>query len=484
MKKNLVRVITGILSSVILFTACTTTPKEGAVTPTTEPSAGATATDKPSDAVASTGEITVEFWSAPNAEQFKYWSAQAETFNAQKIAQDGKTIKVLVQQMPESPSSEAGIQNAIATASNPAISENINRGFAAILAQSDVVYNLEEESWFKDILATRDMGSAIEGWAIDSKQYVLPIYINPICYQWNMVGLRALGVTTPPTTVDEMKNVIELFRAQKETTMKDLGINATFYRPSFNRPDQWWEAWFDFQTQYASFNNGDGSWVDGDKLVLKEDIAKETLEFYGLLGDTMIMSELSTLWTADQVPYIFSISAPWDIKLYKEAGKTYGLEGDYVYAPPIVKKAGDKYGSFGDSKGLVLYKTDNITPEVHDAAVTYLKWLYSPENSAKTDLEWLKATKMLPVRGDISKNEVFKEFLADSVELQELSKFIPFSFPSMANAKMTEIQGALLEFGLAPYMNEAIKGKDFNVIDATPYVKKAFEQMKTVGELK
>ena len=40
--------------------------------------------------------------------------------------ENGKIVEVKVQQMPETPSSEAGIQNAIATGTAPAVSENIN----------------------------------------------------------------------------------------------------------------------------------------------------------------------------------------------------------------------------------------------------------------------------------------------------------------------------------------------------------------------
>ena len=59
--------------------------------------------------------------------------------------------------MPESPSSEAGIQNAIATGTVPAVSENINRGFAATLAASGAVYDLSGEAWFQEVIEARKM---------------------------------------------------------------------------------------------------------------------------------------------------------------------------------------------------------------------------------------------------------------------------------------------------------------------------------------
>ena len=86
--------------------------------------------------------ITVDFWTAPQQVQYDYWEAKAQAFNETKTEVNGKIVEVKVQQMPETPSSEAGIQNAIATGTAPAVSENINRGFAATLAASEVVYDL------------------------------------------------------------------------------------------------------------------------------------------------------------------------------------------------------------------------------------------------------------------------------------------------------------------------------------------------------
>ena len=67
------------------------------------------------------GVQEVDFWSAPNQGQYDYWVEKAEAFNATKTEVNGKVIEVKVQQMPESPSSEAGIQTAISTSTVPAV---------------------------------------------------------------------------------------------------------------------------------------------------------------------------------------------------------------------------------------------------------------------------------------------------------------------------------------------------------------------------
>lgn len=422
----------------------------------------------------------VDFWSAPNQAQYDYWLAKAEAFNETKTEVNGKVIEVQVQQMPETPSSEAGIQTAISTSTVPAVSENINTGFAATLAESGVIYDIQDEDWFKQIVANRAMESAIEGWKINGKQYVIPLYINPMAFQWNVKALEALGFDAPPATQAEYEAVIKAFVDEKDGKMAELGVTHTFYRPSLIRADQWWERWYDFQMVYQSYNGG-GNWVDGNTLSLNEESTKKAFEFIGILGNSVMTGEINPLWTQDQVPVLFSINAPWEISQLKEAGKEYGV--DYVYGPTIVENEGDTAYSYADSKGIVFYKHDSISQDEHDGAVAFVSWVYSAENSAQADLEWLNATNMMPVRGDLAENETFAPIMEELPALKGLAEYIPNAIPSMSHAKMTEIQTALTEAGLAPYMEEVLNAEPLNTPDAASYVEAAMSAMKTAGGL-
>lgn len=437
---------------------------------------GAAQTDKG----ASAGVQVVDFWSAPNQQQYTYWSEKAAAFNETKTQVNGKVVEVQVQQMPESPSSEAGIQTAISTGTVPAVSENINRGFAATLADSGVIYDIQDEEWFKQIVTNRAMDTAIAGWDIGGKQYVIPIYINPMAFQWNVKALKALGFDAPPTTQAEYEAVIQAFVAEKDGAMKELGVTHTFYRPSLLRADQWWERWYDFQMVYQSYNGG-GNWVEGNKLTLNEENVVKAFEFIGMLGNTIMTGEINPLWTGDQVPVLFSINAPWEISQYAEVGMEYGV--DYVYGPTIVEKAGDTAYSYADSKGLVFYKHNSISQEEHDGAVAFVSWVYNEENSAEADLGWLNATNMMPVRGDLAENETFAAKMEELPALKGLADYIPNAIPSMSHSKMTEIQTALTEVGLAPYMDEVMSAEPLNAPDAAPYVSAAMQAMKDAGGL-
>ena len=428
---------------------------------------------------ASSGDtITVNFWTAPQKVQCDFWTNKAEAFNATNTKVGDKVVKLEVQQMPETPSSEAGIQNALATGTAPAISENINRGFATTLAQSEAVYSLENEDWFKDIVKNRALESVMPGWEIEGSQYVIPMYVNPMVLQWNTKALKELGFDKAPETKAEFDSVIAKFNENKDK-MSAIGVTHVFYRNSLIRPDQWWDRSSDFQNIYLAFSGGK-SWVEGNKLVLDKEFAKESFEFFGSLGNTLLTSEVPNIWAEENPQVLFTIAAPWEIQALREGGKVYGE--NYTYGPMIVKNQGDTPYNYADAKGLVLYKADNITDEIHQGAVEFMKWLYNEENSAKTDLEWLEATTMLPVRGDLLENEEFAKYLAENEELKALAGQVEYAIPGMPHDKMAQIQEALGN-SLAAYLETTLSSDALTVTDATKYVDEAFDAMKQAGGL-
>ena len=428
---------------------------------------------------ASSGDtITVNFWTAPQKVQYDFWTNKAEAFNATNTKVGDKVVKLEVQQMPETPSSEAGIQNALATGTAPAISENINRGFATTLAQSEAVYSLENEDWFKDIVKNRALESVMPGWEIEGSQYVIPMYVNPMVLQWNTKALKELGFDKAPETKAEFDSVITKFNENKDK-MSAIGVTHVSYRNSLIRPDQWWDRSSDFQNIYLAFSGGK-SWVEGNKLVLDKEIAKESFEFFGSLGNTLLTSEVPNIWAEENPQVLFTIAAPWEIQALREGGKVYGE--NYTYGPMIVKNQGDTPYNYADAKGLVLYKADNITDEIHQGAIEFMKWLYNEENSAKTDLEWLEATTMLPVRGDLLENEEFSKYLAENEELKALAGQVEYAIPGMPHDKMAQIQEALGN-SLAAYLETTLSSDALTVTDATKYVDEAFDAMKQAGGL-
>lgn len=431
------------------------------------------------DAAGGSGEIVVDFWTAPQQVQYDLWESRAAAFNETNTQIGGKKVTVKVQQMPETPSSEAGIQNAIATGTAPAVSENVNRGFAAVLAESGVVYDLSTEDWFNEVVEARAMGDTMDNWAINGSQYVLPVYVNPMVWQWNMKGLTALGFDKAPETVAEFTDVMKAY-ATNTDALAEVGVTHSFYRPSLTRSDQYWDRWFDFMMIYDGISQGTPI-IDGNKLTMDKEAAIEAMEVIGTFGDSIQQGELSSIWVEDQPSVLVTINAPWEISLYRENNKVYGE--DYVYGPALVKNAGDKAYNFADSKGLAFYKASNVSEEEHQGAVEFVKWVFSKEKSAESDLEWLEATTMLPVRGDLNDNAVFADVMKEYPELSALAEWVPYSIPGLATAKDADIWTAFTDVCSAPYMNEVSAAKPGNAPDATSYIEAAMEAMKQAGGL-
>ena len=438
-----------------------------------EAEAPATETD------AAGGTLEVEFWTAPQQVQYAFWESKAQAFNETNTQVNGQTVQVKVQMMPESPSSEVGIQNAIATGTAPAVSENINRGFAATLAASDAVYDLSQEDWFNEVVEARQMGDTMDSWAINGGQYVFPVYVNPMVWQWNMDALAVFGYSEAPTTVADLQDIMSQWEDKSEE-LAAVGVTHSFYRPSLTRSDLYYDRWHDFMMPYDAISQGK-TIVEGSTLTMDKESAVKAMEVIGTFGNTIQQGELSSIWTEGTPSVLVTINAPWEISLYQENNKVYGE--DYIYGPALVEKEGDTPYCFADSKGLTFYKTENISEDEHQGAVEFVKWVYNAENSAQTDLEWTQATMMLPVRGDLNENETFAGIMSENPELAALAQWVPYAMPGLASDKDADIWTAFTEAAMAPYINETVGAKPGEAPDATSYVEAGMEAMKSAGGL-
>ena len=159
-----------------------------------------------------------------------------------------------------------------------------------------------------------------------------------------------------------------------------------------------YQCGYDFQMLYSTFTQG-GEWLQKDALTVDRDAMIKTLEFWGVLGNTNELNAIESPWTQEKISVLFDIGKPWNLESYDEAGKVY--KEDYVFAPVPVLKEGDSSYCYADTKGITFYKTSNISEEVHHGALEFIGWVYNKENAVQSDLDWIKATGMLPVRNDI-----------------------------------------------------------------------------------
>ncbi|UOQ45004.1 extracellular solute-binding protein [Halobacillus salinarum] len=373
------------------------------------------------------GSVSIQFWSAPNPTQQAFWKEMADEYMKEN---DKVTIKVTP--MPESPSSEAGIQSAIAAGNAPTISENISRGFAAQLAASSAIVPLEEFDGYDELIKDRKMTDTISTWKFaDGSQYVLPIYTNAMLFSWRMDILKELGYEEPPKTYSEVLEVGE--KLKEKHPDKFLWARADLVKPT------WWARWFDFFMLYNAASSGN-NFVEGSKFIADDQAGIDTLSFMSDLSnkDLLLTREATDPFETGQS--IMMDLGPWTFTYWADKfpemkyGETYELS-----MPPVPDDMNPENAkTFADTKGLSIYAS--ATKEEQQAAFDFVKWVYSnPEN----DLKWLKDTSLPPARDDLSSNDTFTAYFEENPQLVKFAKNIPNAVPPIDNEKTVEIQEAI-----------------------------------------
>ncbi|CAN7531350.1 extracellular solute-binding protein [Rossellomorea sp. LjRoot5] len=370
------------------------------------------------------GVTTIEFWAAPNPSQQVYWKEIAEEFS-----KEHPDIKVNVSPMKESPTSEAGIQSALAGGSAPTMSENINRGFAAQLSESKAILPLDELEGWDEIKKKRNMEDTMKGWQFaDGHQYVLPIYSNAMLFGWRLDLLKELGFNEPPKTYSEM---LEVAKKLKEK-YPDKYVWA---KPDLADPTGW-KRWFDFFMLYNAASDGN-KFVEGTDFTADKEAGKQVLGFVDKLQKADALMTRQSKDPFESGLGIFTDIGPWTISYWKEKFPKMKLNETYALALPPVPDGMDTENvkTFADTKGLVVYAS--ATKEQQKAAGEFIKWVYSnPEN----DLKWLEKTNLPPARDDLTTNDTFKAFFENNPALQPYAAAVPNAIPPMDNPKYNEIQ--------------------------------------------
>lgn len=416
-----------------------------------------TGNENQEDEGAKDGVTTIEFWAAPNPPQQKFWKEIAGQFN-----KEHENIQVEVSVIKESPTSEASIQSALAGDSAPTISGNINRGFAAQLADSKALVPLNTLEGWDELIEGRNMTKTVNAWEFsDGNQYVMPIYSNPMLFGWRLDILNELGFEEAPRTYS---GVLEVVQKLKEKYPEKF----LWAKPDLADPTAW-KRWFDFFMLYDAASEGN-NFIEGNEFVANEDATKEVFQFLAdLEGNDGILLKPST------DPFetglgIFTDVGPWTFNYWDEKFPEMKYGETFTLTPPPVPDGVDteNVNTFADSKGMVIFAS--APDEEQKAAMKFMTWVYSnPEN----DVTWLEVTNLPPARDDISTNDIFKSFLEENPAIVPYTKAIPYAIPSIDNPEYNELQTFIGRYAVNPL----VKG------DTTP--EEAWKKMKQAieGEL-
>lgn len=384
-----------------------------------------------------TGKTKITFWAAPNPTQVKYWKEMATNFE-----KENENVTVEVSQMKESPSSEATIQSAIASKTAPTLSENINRSFAAQLANSKAILPLNEQTDFDAIVKGRHMDQSIEGWKFsDGNQYVLPVYSNPILFGWRLDTLKDLGFDEAPTTYSELIKVAEKLKGTDTAlwAKKDLADPTA------------WMRWFDFFPLYNAASK-DGAFVDDNEFVGNETAMKDVFELMNTLAKDKVLRTGEATDPFENGDSVMTDLGPWTFPNWAEKYPEMEFNKTYTVTTPVVPDdmADEEHVStYADAKGIVMYA--QATEDEQKAAMEFLKFVFENEEN---DMKLLEMTSLIPARDDATENETFKAYFDENPAMKVYAENVPYAIPAMDNEKYNDIQQVFGEKAWVPVIRD------------------------------
>ncbi|SEM94355.1 ABC transporter substrate-binding protein [Lihuaxuella thermophila] len=385
-----------------------------------------------------TGVTTIEFWTAPNPPQQKYWEQMAREFE-----KENPDIKVVVTPMKETPSSEAYVISALIGGKGPTLAENISRGFAAQLAESRVLEPLNSLRNL-NVIQSRKMEKTMKAWVFpDGNQYVIPVYSNSMLVGWRIDILREIGYDQPPETYSEIIEVTKKLKAKYPD--KYFWAKADLADPTA------WKRWFDFFLLYHAASNGNAL-VQGNRFIADKEAGMKVFQFMLDLN-----KEKGLLSKQVKDPFetgigIFTDLGPWTFSYWKEKFPEMKLNETFTLAPPPVPDGmkAEHPKTFADSKGIVLFSQKSEAEK--RAAIRFLNWVYKDH---KHDLTLMETTLMPAARDDLLSNETFRPFFEQNPVLKPYAEAVPDGVPVMANPKYNHIQTIIGQQAF----NQVVKGK-------------------------
>jgi len=370
-------------------------------------------------------------WTAPNPQDEMFWKEVLTEWKKYK-----PDIEISWTTIPAAGSSEEAILSAIASGRTPDICGNIFAGFAAQLVEIDQIIELNKMPDYDKLIQNRTMKTIMEGWKLNGKNYVIPIYSNPILMWWRIDVLKKLGYSEPPRTYSELYELSKKFVVPKEK-----------YAIRVIQGRNWWDRWYDYITYYYAASEGK-PYIDTkkSKVLFGNDAGKQVTEFISyMFKNNLTALELGTapLYTGS---LLGSLQGPWEIP-YAE-NQFPDILKNIVITPPLVPDSYPKdkpVYTFADTKGIVIFKSSKHQKESWE----FVKWVLSNE---QFDKRFLEITKMPPAREDLMENPIFNDFFIKNPLSAEYAKYVKYAVPPALITKTVEVQDELTVSLVEPLM--------------------------------
>ena len=371
---------------------------------------------------------TLLLWIAPNEVQAKFWDRVVSDWN-----KSGQGLKVEYRTIQTAGSSEESILNSLVSKTNPDICDNIFAGFLSQLASLDTLYSLNDYDGYGDLVKDRKMEKIMKGWAINGKNYVFPMYSNPVMYWWRMDKLKEYGFDKPPRTYSELIEIA-----------KKVTIPYKQYAIRLFVGKMWWDRNSDFIASYYAASSGK-PYIENNKAVFNNEYSKKVLGFYKEVFNnkwTIVANDVSNVYWEGKAFGV--VKGAWDIDY---ASRTYPEVFKNTEIAPVLVPDDHKGPGYtlADSKGLVIFNTCKKPEE----AWNFLKFVFKNEEYSKL---WLELTGMPPARGDLMTNPLFENYYRKHKYAKAYAEYVATAMPPAMITNTIDVQQAMTNEIMEPLM--------------------------------
>lgn len=352
--------------------------------------------------------ICLTYWCSTNPNEIRLAKERVAYWN-----ETHPDIRIKLQPIPASQSSEEVLLAAIAGKTTPDICSNMWPGAMDDFTSSGGLVELDKFPDFADYMLERIPQDLLETFqAPDGHYYQLPWKTNPAMIVYNVRIFREAGVTKEPRTYSEYFEV-----AKKVTKDRDGDGNIDQWMAYRDIKPIWWQRLFDFYPIYIAASGGK-TLFDCANIAFNNEAAVGTFRFFQELyakgyypvatmqGDNFIMERLASQLTG---PFFIS---------YIEKFIPDDFEYDVMPVPVPDDYKGPVY-TYGDFKNISIFSTTKYPQEAWE----FSKYLISKES----DLKMLKICSQIPLRKNLITDPMYQDYFKQNPKIAKFAKQVTYT---------------------------------------------------------
>lgn len=197
---------------------------------------------------AGAGAVSIDFWCSSNPQEIEFARAVVGKWNAAR-----SDIKVVLQPLPASRSTEEALLAAIAAKTTPDVCANIYPGVVTQFVAAGGLYRVDRFRDFESFMQRRLPPGVLEQYrSPDGGFHQIPWKCNPIMLAYNVGMLREAGVD--PASLEAYSSFLSAAKKLTRDTDGDGRIDQ--WMIYLNIEPIWWQRFFDFYTLYIAASGG------------------------------------------------------------------------------------------------------------------------------------------------------------------------------------------------------------------------------------